>query len=318
MPSGYDPKPIRAVPAPFPMEFHQLRYFVAAAELGSMSAAARREHVSQPALSRQVALLETQLGVPLFTRSKQRIQLTDAGRFFLPRAKQILCDAATTEQQLRESFGKAKRTLRLGFLGPFLDDLVTPVVRELKKKQRGLQVALFDLPPRAQLDRLAAHELDAALVANLEPAHREQFALRPLSRHTLVAALPETHRLAKRTSLALGELRGDDFVSLSDVAFPGRREFLRTACAAAGFEPRIVHELDSVALMLGAVASGDGVAVVPRHSQKIPHAGAVLVTLQAPAPVVELVLVTTRGPVRPELAALTTALVARARQIAEG
>lgn len=300
------------------MEFHQLRYFVAAAELGSITAAAKREHVTQPALSRQVARLETWLGVPLFTREKQRIQLTEAGRFFLPRARQILCDAATTEQQLRESFGKAKRTLRLGFLAPFLDDLVTPVVRELKKKQRGLQVALFDLSPRAQLERLAAHELDAALVANLEPVHREQFALRPLSRHTLVAALPETHRLAKRPSLALGELRGCDFVSLSDVAFPGRREFLRTACAAAGFEPRIVHEVDSVALMLGAVAAGDGVAVVPRHSEKIPHAGCVLVTLQAPAPVVELLLVTARGVRAPDLDALIAALAARARHLADG
>ena len=307
--AGYDPRP---------MEFHQLRYFVAAAELGSITAAAKREHVTQPALSRQVALLETQLGVQLFSREKQRIQLTEAGRFFLPRARQILCDAATTEQQLRESFGRAKRTLRLGFLSPFLDDLVAPVVRELKKRQRSLQVALFDLPPRAQLDRLAAGELDAALVANLDPQHRQRFALRPLSKHRFGAALPESHRLAGRTSLSLGELRTDDFVSLSDVAFPGRREFLRGACAAAGFEPRIVHEVDSVALMLGAVAAGDGVAVVPRHSEKIPHGGCVLVTLQAPVPVVELMLATARGEPTAELSALAAALVARAKQLADG
>ena len=69
------------------MEFHQLRYFVAAAEAASISAAARREHVTQPALSRQIALLETQLGVDLFERRKQRIHLTEAGRWFLPRAR---------------------------------------------------------------------------------------------------------------------------------------------------------------------------------------------------------------------------------------
>lgn len=306
MPGGYDLGS---------MEFHQLRYFVAAAELGSITAAAKREHITQPALSRQVALLETQLGVQLFTREKQRIQLTEAGRFFLPRARQLLCDAATTEQQLRESFGKAKRTLRLGFLSPFLDDLVTPVVRELKKRQRSLQVALFDLPPRAQLDRLAAGELDVALVANLDPQHRQRFALRPLSKHRFVAALPETHRLAGRASLSLTELKADDFVSLADVFFPGRREFLRSACIAAGFEPRIVHEVDSVALMLGAVAAGDGVAVVPRHSEKIPHAGCVLVTLQAPVPVVELMLATERGSQSVELRTLTELLVARARHL---
>ena len=106
------------------MEFHQLRYFVAAAEDLSMSRAAEREHVSQPALSRQVAQLELQLGVALFERKKQRIHLTEAGRFFLQKARQLLCDAETSEQQLREQFAGQRRTLRLGFISPFLDDLV--------------------------------------------------------------------------------------------------------------------------------------------------------------------------------------------------
>jgi len=265
-----------------------------------------------------VARLETQLAVPLFRRVKQRIELTDAGRFFLPRARQILCDAATTEQQLRESFGKAKRTLRLGFLSPFLDDLVTPVVRELKKRHRTLQVALFDLPPRAQLERLAAGELDAALVANLDPPHRQQFALRPLSRHRFVAVLGDGHRLARHSAIALGDLREDEWVSLSEVAFPGRREFLRAACAGAGFEPRIVQEVDSVALMLAAVTAGDAVAIAPRHSQKLPHQGCVFVPLGASAPVVQLFLATGKGAPSPELQALHELLAARSKNLGDG
>ena len=299
------------------MEFHQLRYFVAAAELGSISQAARREHVTQPAMSRQIALLETRLGVALFERRKQRIHLTEAGRWFLPKARQLLCDAATSEQQLRESFGKAKRTLRLGFLAPFLDDLIAPVVRALRKKHRGLAVSLFDLPPRAQLERLAARELDAAVLANLEPAHREQFEVRPLSRHPFAAALPESHAAAGRASLALGDLRDEDWVSLSDLAFPGRREFLRAACAAAGFEPRIVAEVDSVTMMLGAVAAGDGVALVPRHSEKLPHAGCVFVALQTPVPVSELLLVLGRDDHVPELRSLAQLLADKARETAD-
>lgn len=300
------------------MEFHQLRYFVAAAETLSMSAAARREHVTQPALSRQIALLEARLGTALFERRKQRIHLTHAGRWFLPRARQMLCDAATAEQQLRERFGRARRTLRLGFLGPFLDDLVAPVVRELKKKQRGLAVSLFDLPPQAQLDRLAAHELDAGMLANLGPHHRQQFVVTPLSRHRCAAVLPESHRLADRRSLALAELATEDWVSLADAVFPGRREFLRAAGAAAGFEPRVVSEVDSVALMLGAVAAGDGVAIVPRHSEKLPHSGCVFVAIEPRPPVVELLLVTPRGAAVPELGTLAAMLAARARELGDG
>jgi len=239
------------------MEFHRLRYFVAAAETLSISRAAVREHVSQPAMSRQIALLEAELGVPLFARVKKRIHLTEGGRFFLPRARQILCDAETAVQQLRESHGKARRTLRLAFLGPFLDDLVAPSVRELKKRHPRLAVSLFDLPPRAQLDRLQSHELDAAILANLDEEHRRIFAVRPLSRHRMAVALPEGHALARERSVDLARLRGEDWVSLSDAFFPGRREFLRQVAAVAGFEPRIAAEVDSVALMLGAVAAGE-------------------------------------------------------------
>jgi DNA-binding transcriptional LysR family regulator len=282
-----------------------------------VTAAAARAHVTQPALSRQIALLETRLGVELFARRKQRIHLTDAGRWFLPRARQLLCDAETCEQQLRESFGHAKRTLRLGVLASFLDDLVAPVVRELKKKHRGIAVSLFDLLPRPQLERLAARELDAALLANLEPAHREQFLVTSLSRHRFAAVLSDAHPHAGARSLPLAALSGDDWVSLSDVAFPGRREFLRTACAAAGFEPRVVAESDSLSTMIGAVAAGDGVAIAPRHAEKLPHAGCVFVALQNPAPTVELMLVSARGSESPELRTLTQLLITRARDLSD-
>jgi DNA-binding transcriptional LysR family regulator len=310
MPIGYDL-------AGTLMEFHQLRYFVAAAEAGSVTAAAAREHVTQPALSRQIALLETQLGVDLFERRKQRIHLTEAGKWFLPRARQLLCDAAICEQQLRESFGNAKRTVRLGLLAPFFDDLVAPAVRELKKRHRGVNIGLFDLPPRAQLERLAAHELDAALLGNLEPAHREQFLVRPLSKHRFAAVLSEAHPHAGARSLPLAALRSDDWVSLSDHAFPGRREFLRAACAAAGFDPRIVAETDSLSALLAAVATGDGVAIAPRHAAKLPHAGCVFVALQEPVPTIELLLVSPRGGETAEMRTLAQLLTARARALSD-
>jgi DNA-binding transcriptional LysR family regulator len=294
-----------------------LRYFVAAAEVGTISHAARREHVTQPAMSRQIARLERQLGVALFVRGRQRLQLTDAGRFLLPKARQLLCDAVTSEQQLREQFGHEQRTLRLGCLGTFLDDLVAPAVRELKLRHRRAAVTLFDLWPRAQLERLAARELDAAILANLEPEHREQFEVKVLSRHRLAAVLPEGHELAGAATIALRDLADEDWVSLSDAVFPGRRAFLHAACSEAGFVPRIVVEPDSLPALLGAVASGQGVAIAPRHSEKLPHRGVVFTTLRAPAPSVELLLVTPRGTRAPELRTLAELLVAAGKRLAD-
>lgn len=299
------------------MEFHQLRYFTAAAEDSSISRAAQRLHVTQPALSRQIAALEAELGVALFDRVKKRIVLTDAGRFFLPKARQIICDAETSAQQLREQFGDAPRTLRLGFLSVFLDDLVTPVMREFRQRHPKARVSLFELPPRAQLDRLRTHELDAAILGNIEDADRELFAVRRLSRNKMAAVLPEDHALAAKKTLKLAALARDSFISLSDAVFPGRREFLRGICGAAGFEPQIVSEVDSLSLMIAGVASGDGVALMPEHAQKLPHTGCVFIKLTAPVPTADLLLVQPKGKPSVELATLAELIAERAQRTVE-
>lgn len=300
------------------MEFHQLRYFIAAAEDLSISAAAKRLHVTQPALSRQIAVLEAELGVALFDRIRKRIHLTDAGRFFLPKARQIVCDAETGAQQLREQFGNARRTLRLGFLTPFLDDLVAPAVREFRQRHPKAQVSLFELPPRAQLDRLRNHELDAAILGNISDAERAFFSIRTLSRHKMAAVLPEDHVLAGRKSIKLSALKAEPWVSLSDAFFPGRREFLRSICQQAGFEPQIVNEVDSLSMMLGAVTAGEGVAVMPAHAGKLPHGGCVFVPLAAPVPLSELLLVLPKQVPTPELTTLTSLIAENATRIAAG
>ena len=297
------------------MEFHQLRYFVAAAEELSISKAAERVHVSQPALSRQVKLLEEELGVMLFDRIRQRIHLTDAGKFFLVKARQLLCDSESAVQQAQEKFGGARRTLRLGFLSSFLDDLVAPVVREFQQRHQRAKVSLFDLPPRAQLDRLRLHELDAAILGNIEEDERKIFEVRRLSRHRFVAVLPEGHRLAGRKSLKLAELGDDGWVSLSNAFFPRRREFLTDTCKAAGFVPRIVAEPDSLPMMLAEIGTGGGVGLMPGHAAKLPHGGCVLVKLASPAIHSELLLVMPKGRPTGEMETLAALLAERAKGI---
>ncbi|WP_411827201.1 LysR family transcriptional regulator [Luteolibacter sp. AS25] len=286
------------------MEFHQLRYFVAAAEELSMSRAAEREHVSQPALSRQVKLLEEELGVPLFDRIKKRIHLTDAGKFFLLKARQLLCDSEISTQQVRERFGGKRRPLRLGSLSPFLDDLIAPAVREFQQRHTNSKVSIFDLPPRAQLDRLRLNELDLGILANLEEREREIFDVRTLSRHKFVAVLPASHRLAHRKSLKLAELKEENYVSLSNTFFPKRREFLMECCAKAGFIPKITAEMDSLPMMLAEIGTGGGVGIMPEHAGKLPHSGCALVSLTSPTIHSELLLVLAKAPQSMELQSL--------------
>jgi len=286
------------------MELGQLRYFVAAAEELSMTAAARRRHVSQPALSRQIAALEDELGAPLFNRVKKRIYLTDAGRFFLGRARQILCDLETSAQQFREKYGSSCPTIRLGYLAPFLDDIVSPAVQAFRAKVDRVEIALFELAPRAQLDRLRSEDLDVAVLGNLNSDDMERFESRTMMRSRMAAVLPIDHRFARRKRIRLAELREEEFVSLSDAVFPGRRKFLQEICASAGFEPKLRVELDSLSALFGSLAMGIGVAVAPAHSGVVPHKGCVIVRLQSPTAYAEVFSVTRRGPHRAELTIL--------------
>lgn len=269
-----------------------------------MTAAARRVHLSQPALSRQIQAIEEELGVALFDRVRQRLHLTPAGRYFLGRARQLLCDAETAAQQTREQFGEGRRTIRLGFLTIFLDDLVAPALKALRKSHPRAAVSLFELSPQAQLDRLRNDELDLAILGNLGEEDRERFTVRRLMRNPMAAVLPDEHRLASRRRIDLEELAGAPFVSLSDLVFPGRRQFLRGICRSRGFDPRIAEECDSLSLLLAAVAGGAGVALLPEHSAKLPHTGCVFVRLRAPVVHAEVMAVHQPGAGRGVLEAL--------------
>ena len=299
------------------MEFHQLRYFVAAAEEMSMSRAAERLHVSQPALSRQIGLLEDELGVCLFDRVRQRIHLSDAGRFYLGKARQILCDSVTSAQQVREQFGGERKTLRLGFIGPFLDDLVAPTVREFRQRHQTTSVSLFDLPPNAQVARLRQRQLDAAIVGNIDEADRADFAVHRLSRHRFALVLPDAHRLARKKKIKLVEMKDEPWVSLSEALYPGRREFLHGVCLRSGFTPAISAELDSIPLMLAEIANGDAVGILPAHSAKIPHAGCVFVPIAAPVPVSDLLLLLPKSGTSRELEGLVVLLKERAAELSD-
>ena len=298
-----------------PMEFHQLRYFVAAATDLNISKAAVRLFISQPSMSRQIALLEDELGVRLFDRVRKRIHLTEAGVFFLKRANQILCDAETASQQVREQFGGQRPTLRLGFMSTFIDDLVVPVIREYQQRHAQAKVSLFELSPTAQVVRLLNQELDACILADIGPEVSRNYEVIELMRFGFAAVLPAGHLFAARKSVKLAELKDEPWISLADSAFPGRREFFVQTCAKAGFVPRIEQEVDSIPFLLASVGMGSGVAILPAHAAKVPHSGCRFVPLSAPRIAPPLLLVLPRPPRSRGLDTLVSLIVEQSRRM---
>ncbi len=306
------PSPTVSLPR---MQVHQLRYFVAAAEAEGISRAAEKLRLSQPALSRQVSLLEDELGVRLFTRERQRVRLTEAGKFFLPRARKILDDLRSAAQTVGERFGGDRRTLRLGFIGAVLDDVVAPATREFAREHPRTQVRLHDLSPQEQMDQLRAGELDAGILGNFEERDRRRFRTRVLLLNRMAAILPSAHPLAKKKSLELGTLSREKWVSLADEAYPGRRAFLEQCCRGAGFRPASVRDCASLPLMFAAIANGEGVGIAPMHATKIPHAGCAFVPIVGPEIKTQLLLFLPKKADNAPLEALAALLLRHAELI---
>jgi DNA-binding transcriptional LysR family regulator len=104
-------------------------------------------------------------------------------------------------------------------------------------------------------------------------------------------------------------------VSLSDTLYPGRRDLMRRMGDEAGFQPNIVCEVDTLSLMLGAIATGDGVGILPQHTQKLPHTGCVFVKLASPVPYTDLYLLLPRGDTSREMATLISLIQEHAARL---
>jgi LysR family hydrogen peroxide-inducible transcriptional activator len=147
------------------MELHQLRYFVATAECGSVSRAAERCFIAQPSLSQQLKKLEQELGATLFDRLGRGVALTDAGRALLPRARRILADIRETETNLKREAEDGPGTLIVGAIPTMAPYLLPPALRALRRAYPTCAISVREDLSEALVDALENNEIDCALVS---------------------------------------------------------------------------------------------------------------------------------------------------------
>ena len=250
------------------MEFHQLRYFCAVAELGSFSRAAEHSHVSQPSLSQQILKLEAELGARLFDRLGRSVRLTDAGKSFLPRARAVLRELAAARGDVSESKDSLSGQVSVGVIPTIAPYFLPPILAEFSKRFPEAAVSITEEITPVLLDRLRSGSLDLAILAL--PVRGHEFESLPLLTESFYAALPVRHRLAKRKTVALRDLRKEPFLLLRD----GHcfRENAVAACDRARVSPQVVFESGQFASLLGLVRAGVGVSLVPAMAVDRGHA----------------------------------------------
>lgn len=241
------------------MELHQLRYFCAVAEAGSFSRAAERSHVSQPSLSQQIMKLEDELGARLFDRLGRSVRLTETGQTFLPRARAVLRELEAARGDVVEQKDSIGGSVMIGVIPTVAPYFLPQRLTRFSRKYPQVQLTVVEEITPALLELLRASKADLAILAL--PIRGHEFETFPLLTEPLFAALPRDHKLTKRRSLSLKDLRTQPFLLLRD----GHcfRDTTVAACDRARLHPQIIFESGQFSSLLSMVGAGMGVSIVP-------------------------------------------------------
>lgn len=270
------------------IELRHLRYFVTVADELSFTRAAQRLHISQPPLSQQVQDLEAMLKTKLLVRTSRRVELTTAGEALQVRARSILeqVDAAALEAA---SIGRGEQgRILIGATGSILSGGLADMLAAYRHEYPDVTTTLFEQAPRLQMRALAERNTDISFI-RLRP-DSEEFASELAWREDVVVAMSAIHRLAGRKRIALRDLRDEEYVALA----PESSEFaasIRDCCVAAGFLPRVAHEVVDAQSITGLLAAGFGVALVPSSIARFTTGQIRFKSLGASAPAADVFMV---------------------------
>jgi LysR family transcriptional regulator, hydrogen peroxide-inducible genes activator len=241
------------------MEVHQLRYFCAVAETGNFTRAAEREQVAQPSLSQQIMKLEEELAVRLFDRLGRSVRLTDMGQMFLPRARAILSELRAAKEEVAQRQSSVSGPISVGVIPTIAPYFMPTRIAAFSRRYPEAALTVVEDVTVRLMDRLRAGLLDMAVMAL--PARGHDLECHALRTERLFAILPKGHRLGKKRSLLMKELREEPFLLLrDDHCF---RETSIEICKRARMMPQVIFESGQFSSILGMVGAGLGVSIVP-------------------------------------------------------
>ena len=257
-----------------------LRPFVALADELHFGRAAERLHVTQPALSQQIARLERQLGVRLFDRTRTRVELTEAGAAMLPSARTAVVAADSAIEVARSHAGGERGELRLG-LSPGAHYVAQPLLAEFARRRPRVRVRASQDSSGALAEQVADGRLELALGFCTEP--RDGIVCARLRDEPIVVAVAAGHPLADRGRVALAELAGETFALVDSRDGAGYNRAVAALCHEAGFEPLTRRDPHGPMAWETAVRSERCVGLTTRSSAPSTARGVRLLELDPPA-----------------------------------
>jgi DNA-binding transcriptional LysR family regulator len=255
------------------IDLRHLRYFLAVAENLHFTRAAEQLGLAQPALSQQIRRLEGLIGHVLLIRSTRGVKLTHAGEALAERARNTLARVANDIDLVRRVGRGEKGSLRLGFSGSVMFTEMPASLRRFRERYPDIELQLHEMWTSAQMEALRDGALDIAFLRDGDTT--DGVLPVTLIREPYIAVLPADHRLAKKRSFALADLRLEPFVLFPRHMGPLAYDRTIACCEGAGFRPDVVQYSPQFPTLFRLVAAGIGVSLAPACMAQITVPGAV-------------------------------------------
>jgi DNA-binding transcriptional LysR family regulator len=273
------------------MELRHLKYFVAVAEELNFARAARRVHIAQPSLTKQIQQLEQELGFPLFYRTKKKVELLDTGHVLFDEAQRLLLQAEKAIQSVQKTHTAQSGRLVIGFSPSATPEVLPRILRKYHALYPNVVVDLVEITAPKSAALLLESTMSVALVRSPSFASREQFCFETILRERFVVALPDSHRLALQESIRIKTLANEPLIvpplkpgwGYSDAIFQIFRDH--------AIEPRIAEEATQALAVITLVAGGFGVALVPASLSNLRVPGVTYRPIEGRSRITELTVV---------------------------
>ena len=246
------------------MEIYQLRYLVAVAAALNYTKAAQTLHVSQSALSRQIIQLEKELGVRIFERNRQQVRVTDEGRVVLAHAEKVLAEVSTLAAAAKDLAEGRGGEVVVSCNWRVFFGFIPDTVAEFRHRYPQSEIRLRDVPVADQSAALHARKVHIGFLPSEFLDNEPEFERLRVLTSDLVVVVSQQHRLATRRAIKLAECANETWLK-NDALPKAYPAFIRQYCKKAGFSPIFGKQGTSIEELLGMIAAGYGITMLPRY-----------------------------------------------------
>jgi DNA-binding transcriptional LysR family regulator len=248
----------------FGMSLRRFRYFVAVAAELHVGRAAEHLGIAQPALSQQLRILEETLGVRLLRRVGRGIALTEAGAAFLPEARAVINQSERAIDVARRTARGELGAINIGYVNTaMLEPDLPGLLFAFRASVPDARIRLEEISVQEQIAALEQHRLDIGIIRAPAGPLPSDLRSRPFTRSRLLAVVPPPLAARLPLPVRLTDLADEPFIALRDPDGIGLAHHVSTLCVRAGFTPRLDLRVDNATSIVGLVAAGFGVSVVP-------------------------------------------------------